>query len=335
MDPSFILDYEALTTAVGLVDLSGRTQIEATGDDRAAFLHNLTTAPIRSLEPGQGCEAFVLDVRGHTLGHVLVFCTLNSLVIDSVAGQNATLLAHFERYHIRERVEFHDRTDFWGEVLLAGARAREVIESLAGPNVAAVFNSRLSHTQAQLAGQTVWLRNVDMAGPGGAFISAPRESIPAVVEVLVSVGARICQPHAIEAARIEAGWPVYGIDITDKNLPQEVGRTPQAISFTKGCYLGQETVARIDALGHVNKMLCGVKFSGQQIPPPGSELQSGEAPVGAVTSATFSPRLRAPLALAYLRRGATNPGTKLESELGVAEVVGLPLPWEKGQHGCY
>jgi tRNA-modifying protein YgfZ len=327
MDPTFNLDYDALSTGAGLVDVSGRTQIEATGDDRAAFLHNLTTAPIRSLVPGKGCEAFVLDVRGHTLGHVLVFCTPKSLVIDSVAGENGRLLAHFERYHIRERVEFHDRTDAWGEILLAGAQSPAILESLVGTAAAQIFGERLSHAQAELAGHTVWLRNVDLAGPHCALISAPRESIPPVADSLARAGARRCGASALEAVRIEAGWPIFGIDITDKNLPQEVGRTALAISFTKGCYLGQETVARIDALGHVNKMLCGVRFLApdQKIPSAGLELLSGDAVVGAVMSACFSPRLSAPLALAYLRRGSTAPGTKLTSACGEAEVVTLPV----------
>ena len=111
-----------LTSGTGFVDCSDRTQIELTGDDRAPFLHNLTTAAIKSLQPGQGCEAFALDVRGHTLGHFLVFCTPHSLIIDSVGGQSERLMAHFERYHIRERIEIHDRTAQWGELLLAGER---------------------------------------------------------------------------------------------------------------------------------------------------------------------------------------------------------------------
>ena len=129
--------------------------------------------------------------------------------------------------------------------------------------------------------------------------------------------------------RIEAGWPVFGVDISDKNLPQEVDRNTRAISFTKGCYLGQETVARIDALGHVNKTLCGVRFFGGEDVPltRASELRlHGDAAVGnALTSATFSPRLSAPLALAYLRRGFEVGGTNLATSSAEAEIITLPL----------
>lgn len=327
MPPDFILDYAALTSTAGFVDVGGRAKIEITGDDRAAFLHNLTTAPIRSLQPGQGCEAFVLDVRGHTLGHLLVFCTPQSLVIDSVAGENGRLASHFERYHIREKVEIHDRTDEWGELLVAGEKSRSILGSLiAGDTSAAFQEERLSHCQAELAGQTAWLRNVEITGNNSVLLMAPRDSIEPISTALAAAGVRRCGCMALASLRIEAGWPNFGVDITDKNLPQEVGRTSQAISFTKGCYLGQETVARIDALGHVNKMLCGVRFAGQEIPPAGTELRAADAVVGTVTSAAFSPKLSAPLALAYIRRGFDAVTTKLTSLLGEAEVVKLPLP---------
>ncbi len=143
--------------------------------------------------------------------------------------------------------------------------------------------------------------------------------------VLVAAGATECRPAAFDAARIEWGFPLYGVDITDKNLPQEVARDALAISFVKGCYLGQETVARIDALGHVNKLLVGVRFHGATVPSPDTELSAAGQTVGHVTSATYSPRLSAPLALAYVRRGSNEPGTKLSSALGDAAVVRLPV----------
>jgi folate-binding protein YgfZ len=319
-------EYIALTSGAGFVDCSERTQIEVTGDDRAAFLHNLSTAAIRSLQPGQGCEAFALDVRGHTLGHFLVFCTPHSLIIDSAPGQNDRLAAHFEKYHIRERVEIHDRTPQWGELLLSGAKGQVILESLAtAVSGGTLPRELLSHREAHIAEQTVWLRNVEIAGKGGVLISAAQESIASIAAALVAGGAMRCGPAALETARVEAGWPIFGVDISDKNLPQEVGRSARAISFTKGCYLGQETVARIDALGHVNKTLCGVRFSGREIPPPGLELRSGDAVVGTVTSVVFSPRLSAPLALAYIRRGLNVPGTKLAVSQAEAEIIALPL----------
>ena len=123
-----------------------------------------------------------------------------------------------------------------------------------------------------------------------------------------------------DAARIAAGMPCYGLDITDKTLPQEVARDARAISFTKGCYIGQETVARLDALGHVNKTLTRVRFTGRDVPPAGSELTLDGKPVGTITSAAYWPPFDTAIALAYLRRGANTPGTKLTSAVGPAEV---------------
>ena len=130
---------------------------------------------------------------------------------------------------------------------------------------------------------------------------------------------------AVESARLEAGVPLFGHDITADNLPQEVARDARAISFTKGCYLGQETVARIDALGHVNRLLVGLKFAGQAAPPTGTVLLAGQQDVGHVTSAAWSPRLAAPLALAYVRRSHAKKGSTLSSAAGAAEVIELPV----------
>ncbi len=310
-------EYVALTAGAGLVDCSDRTQLELSGDDRAKFLNNLTTNAVITLQPGQGCETFVLDVRGHVVGHLLVFCTPDTLVLDTEPGQAERLLKYFERYHIRERIELRDRSAEWGELLLAGARAERLLAELVA---ASVPHDRLAHAAVNITGQSIWLRRAEIAGPNSFFISGPREAQAAVADALVAAGAVRCGAAALETVRIEAGWPRYGIDITDQNLPQEVGRNGQAISFTKGCYLGQETVARIDALGHVNKQLVSVQFFGPEVPPPGIELRFGEKVVGSVTSSTFSPRHSAPTALAYIRREHFGSGTRLESDYGVAAV---------------
>jgi tRNA-modifying protein YgfZ len=314
-------EYVALTVGLGMVDFTGRTQLELTGEDRATFLHNFTTNDIRELQPGRGCEAFVLDARGHILGHVLVFCTPHSLVLDTVPGQAEKLASHLNRYIIRERVEITDRSEEWGELLLAGAEIvpllAEMIESLPA--------NRLDHGQVQLAGNSLWLRRVDLAGPGSFLIAGLCEAVDAASIALAAEGVASCGTEAFESVRLEVGFPWYGRDITDKNLPQEIGRDRLAISLTKGCYLGQETVARIDALGHVNKMLVSVRSSASSVPPAGATLRSYGATVGEVTSAAYSPRHKSSLALAYVRRGHEAVGTKLDSDYGKAEVILPPI----------
>ena len=138
-------------------------------------------------------------------------------------------------------------------------------------------------------------------------------------------GAAACGVKALEAIRIEEGFPVIGLDITDKNLPQEVGRNEKAISFTKGCYLGQEIVARIDSRGAVSKLLCGVRFQTVEVPPGGAELTHDGQSAGQVTSAAYSPGFQASVALAYVRRPFHEPGVVLDSACGPGTVIELPM----------
>jgi folate-binding protein YgfZ len=315
-------EYEALTSGVGIAPWLGRTQIEFTGDDRAAFLHNLCTNNVRALRPGQGCEAFITNVQGKTIGHGYLFAGAESLIFDTAPSQAAKLLPHFEKYHLREKVAFRDRAEDWGEVLLAGNGA---VERLERSTADAPPQARFDHRTVQVAGRALSLRRLDFCGPATFALSGDAAAVEAAWAALSAAGARPCGHDAVEMARIEAGTPVFGQDITDKNLSQELARDALAISFTKGCYLGQETVARIDALGHVNQTLCGLRFSGPGVPPPGTELSAADKVVAHVTSSAFSPRLNAPLALAYVRRGHAIPGAKLTSSRGEATVVELPL----------
>jgi folate-binding protein YgfZ len=157
------------------------------------------------------------------------------------------------------------------------------------------------------------------------LLEATPQSLPQVLQDLQTEGARACGAVAFDAVRIESGTPLFGIDFDEEALPQEVGRDELAISFTKGCYLGQETVARIDALGHVNQGIAGVRFDGAGLPAANSDLSQGDKPAGHVTSATYSPRMEAALALAMIRRQWLPPGTRLESSVGSCEVVDLPV----------
>jgi tRNA-modifying protein YgfZ len=319
--PSWLPDYEALTQHAGFVPLD-RTQIELSGKDRASFLHNLSTNEVKKLAAGAGCEAFITSVQGKTLGHGFIFAEPEALVLDTVAGQSETLLKHLDHYLVCEQVVLADRSQEWFELLLAGADAEAIVARLWQVTLPEL---RLSHATVPAEGRTVRVRRVDMT-PGSCFlVNVSRDDAEWLKSLLSDAGVRACAAPALEAARIEQGTPYFGQDLGDKNLPQELGRDNQAISFIKGCYLGQETVARLDALGHVNKSLVGVRFAATTVPEVGSELRSGDQVVGQVTSATYSPQLGAPLALAYVRAGHNQAGTRLSSVAGEAEVVGLPV----------
>jgi folate-binding protein YgfZ len=293
-----------LTKRAGFAELVGRTSIAVTGPDRAAFLQSFTTNDIKRLTPGTGCEAFVTSTQGKTLGHVFVFCEADQIILDTSPDQASSLIAHFSRYVITEEVDFTDQTPNRRVILLAGPEAANAIEHMSG-NAAPV--ELLAHQTAAIAGQNVTIRRTPYAGSHSFFLEVAAADFNATLAALRDAAVAPCDADAVEVVR------------------QEVGRDRQAISFTKGCYLGQETVARIDALGHVNRLLRGLRFSGPAVPAVGTALLAGGQPIGHVTSAAWSPRLSAPLALAYIRRQHAKPGTSLAWEGGTADVVGLPL----------
>jgi tRNA-modifying protein YgfZ len=294
--------YRVLRDGRGFVELSGWSSVSVSGADRQTFLHSFCTNDVRRLAPGQSCEAFFTNVKGKLLGHGLVSCRENELVFITVPGQAPSLIAHLERYVIREDVVLRDTTAERSYLLLSEASAMR--------------NAALD---------VRWIAWNLIGRPSCGLLEASPSDLPRVRKALLERQLAPCEITAFETLRIEAGMPLYGIDFNGDNLPQEVGRDDRAISFTKGCYLGQETVARIDALGHVNRKIAGAQFAGTEVPQVGSELTSGGQSVGHVTSATFSPRLDAPLALAMLRRESLSPGTALTSAIGPARVVALPI----------
>jgi folate-binding protein YgfZ len=318
----FLQQYAALSEGVGLAELPERTFLVATGSDRASFLHSFTTHDIRRLVPGSGCEAFVTSHQGKTIGHVLVFCEADQIVLDTSPGQAASLKAHFERFILTEDVAFADQTGQWVDLLVAGPQAAALLGDLCGMPPPAEM---LGHRQVVLEGRPVILRHVPYAGPDSFFLVTTPTDVQAVRGLLEGVGATPCEMPAVEARRIEAGFPLYGQDISADNLPQEVNRNAVAISFTKGCYLGQETVARIDALGHVNRVLTGLRFPRQAQVRVGERIMADGAEAATITSVTYSPRQSAVLALAYVRSRFARPTTVLSTPHGPAEVVTLPL----------
>lgn len=320
--------YNALTQGVGFVPLTGRTIIEVTGPDRLQILQSFTTNDVKRLAPGQGCEAFVTSPQGKTLGHVFIFCEADQHVLDTTPDQSRALIDHFNRYIITEDAYFTDKTAEFTNLLVAGPKAAALIEKLSGESPP---TEMLAHRQTSIAAQAVVVRHVEYAGPQSYFLQIATPQAPAVIAALHQAGATACEHAAVESARLEARFPLFGLDITTDNLPQEVGRDREAISFTKGCYLGQETVARIDAIGHVNRLLIGVRFAADvELLPAGTELLANGQSVGHVTSSAWSPRLQSPLALAYVRRAQAKTETKLDSVLGAAVAVGFPLAAKSG-----
>jgi folate-binding protein YgfZ len=292
-----VLDqYRALRDGRGVVELVGWSSLTLTGADRQKFLNGFCTNDVKRLTAGANCEAFVTNVKGRILGHGLVDCRDDELVFITVPGQSPAIMAHLDRYIIREDVQLRDTTSERSYALVTGQRAvdRSITWKLLHTTICGLAENTAAASQREL-------------------------------QKLVESGAVLCGDAAFHVLRVEAGTPLFGVDFDESNLPQEVGRDDLAISFTKGCYLGQETVARIDALGHVNQQLAGVRFTGVRVPDIGTQLAQGTSTAGRVTSATYSPQLDAPLALAMVRREWLAPGTRMESPYGECEIVSLPL----------
>lgn len=315
------LDYAALTTACGFVDITDlRSRVELRGDDRRALLHSFCTNDIRGLADAAGCEAFLLHGKGTVLFYVQVWQRPDGIVLDAGRDRGEAIIKHLDRYIIREKVTLHDRTAEWGELVVAGANASAVLHEAFG--VAPPDVPQTSVAVPALP-ETIVVRSNWTLGMNFVVIG-PREQIAGAQERLTAAGAKPCGFAPLDALRIEAGLPLDGIDVTEKNLAQEVDRNDLTLHFKKGCYLGQETVARLDALGHVNKTLVRVKFTDAATDAtiaPGLELQQGGAVVGQVTSVAYSPGRRRWVGLGYLKQGTNQFGTRLESPHGTAEVV--------------
>jgi len=320
--PQIQAHYEILREGAGFMNLGARTQIELMGQDRQTFLQGFCTNDVKQLQPGYGCEAFLTNLQGKTLGFVLVYCSQQSLILETVANQTETISNHLDRYIIQEDVTLHDRTHGWQEWLIAGEQTTEL---LAQQVTAPLPEQALQHVATELQSIPVSIRNVPWSRYPCYVLNSQQDQASAVEQALTSAGFQSCLAEAAEISRIEAGFPLYGQDITESNLPQEVDRNDRTISFTKGCYLGQETIARIDALGHVNKKLCGVRFNSQDLPAVGGELSLDGKAVGHVTSCCYSPAGNSVIALAYVQRGYDQPGQLLTGDTGPATVCHLPF----------
>jgi folate-binding protein YgfZ len=301
-------EYAAARTAAAWIDLTEWTQVEIGGSDHAKFLHNFCTNDIRGLPQGAGCEAFITSVQGKVLAHVFVLAGERALALLGVPGCAQRIINHLSRYHISEDVTFTDLTAPRGLLLVVGPHAASALAS-AGGNVQSLTHGKYRQFSSDSSSATVF-RN-DFLGLPCYLIACAVEDMHGLHDRLNAAGARPAGTAAFDALRIEAGFPLYGVDISDDNLAQEVNRTAQAISFAKGCYLGQEPIARIDALGHVNQQLRGLRLARGPVPAAGAEVLTADnepRKIGHITSAAISYATNQPVALGYLKRNYDSPG---------------------------
>lgn len=302
--------YESIRNSGGYA-VCNRTQIEITGDDCATFLHSFCTNDINQLEPGQGCEAFLTNVQGKTVGFVFVFRGEKSIFLETAAGQGDSIFGHLDRYLIREDAEIHDRTDRQATFTLGGTGIPDALNSMD----CSIPDAMFAHAEFAYGS----IRRTPTLGESSFSIVVENDAAEEFAAKLS--GLTRCSTETIDIFRVERGIPEYGVDLTEKNLPQEIDRDSTAINFTKGCYLGQETVARIDALGHVNRKLVGLRLADSIA--VGTEICSAEKTVGQLTSSVVSPRFGA-IGMGYVRSEHASVGTKLRADDADVEVVALP-----------
>jgi tRNA-modifying protein YgfZ len=327
-DPA--LEYAGARDQAALFDVSHRGKVELTGADAVPFLHNLCTNDIKNLAPGTGCEAFLTTAKAKAVAHLHVWCSPPgqspaSLWLDVAPGGADAVVKHLDHYLISEQVEIADRTTDFGQLHLSGPRA--------GERLSAAFDvlppALGEESVLPLPGSSLCIRRNDPLGLPGYDLLCPNVAAAAVWEKLIARGVLPAGRDSYEVLRVEAGTPVFGADIDAERMVVEVGRGTRAICYTKGCFLGQEPIVMARDRGHVNRTLLGLKVAVESPVPHGARVFRDGAEVGVVTSSVRSPRVGGVIALAYLRRGNQEPGTRVEVEAAggrcPAEVSALPF----------
>jgi folate-binding protein YgfZ len=304
--------YAAATEAVAMFDRSERGKLAVSGPDAAAFLDSLLSNEIVGVEAGAGVDAALLTHKGRMLAEVRVLATADELLLDTERAALQALFDALSQYRIGYRAELHKRTLECGLLSLIGPAAAGVLEQPPGP-------AEHDHRASELAGRPVRVIRTDV----GIDVLCATDDSAAVADALRRAGAAPIDDAVAETVRIEHGRPRFGVEIDEDAMPQEAGLHERAVSYEKGCYVGQETVARLYWKGKPNRHLRGLRYSAEV--PSGAALLLGEQRVGAVASVARSPRLGS-IGLALVRREAA-PGMLLAVDGTDASATVVELPW--------
>ncbi len=288
--------YQALRTTAAVFDLAARGRIVVRGRDRARLLHNLTSNDVKKMAPGSDCYAFLLSPQGRIQADLYLLCFADRFLIDTERELREKAFAHIKRYIIADQVELEDVTNSTACIALEGPNAANVLLAIGAP-----VPGEYAH---ESWGDRI-VAGLNATGQPGFRIYGAES-----IRELEAAGAVQASSEDIRAVRIENGKPRYGEDISDRSLPQETQQM-HAVSFTKGCYLGQEIVERIRAQGHVNKKLMRLRIEGTDPLPQATKLTHDGADAGEITSSAFSPESGNIAALAYVRTQFATPDTAL------------------------
>lgn len=319
----FEREYRAGKQTVALFDTNWHAILVLTGRDRVKYLHAISSNNIQALEDGRGTLALLLNPQGHILAELEVYALPEKLLVLSHAALRERTVATLKKYVIGSQVQIEDQTDRMGSMAVEGPRAMEVVAKVSGVSLGEL--PEMSIKESTMDGMPCyWLRRSHFGEPGAELI-APRENLAGLWrKLLTSVRARGGEPigmATLNALRLEAGEPWFPADFNDAMIPHEAAIETTHISFSKGCYTGQEIVERVRSRGHVNRKRVLLKFSTPTPPAPGTKLRAGGVEVGYVTSAAFSPGAGTAIGMGYVRREQFAPGSVVDFDGGTATVA--------------
>ena len=331
-----VSEHLAVRNNVGITDVSYRGRHRLTGEDRAKFLHRIISNDVESLTTGQGTYAMLLTHRGKIIADLNITVLEDTISIDTASENTESLFNELDKYIIADDVELSDVTAETGAIAVHGPQSADLVQSVLGLNGLAALPER--HNCVREADgdfkHTIVCVRTDSTGEIGWTLYTAAEALAPLWETLMAEGVRFnVQPigwNALESLRIEAGVPRYGTELTDAVIPLEA-ELEHAIDFEKGCYIGQEIVARMKYRGHPNRLLRGLEVDGKPIRKlqPNAKVFDGDKEVGWVTSSTFAPTLAKEIALGYVRIAVTEAGSRVQVETSDgrvdATIVRLPF----------
>lgn len=318
-------EYAALRNGVGIFDLCYQAHILVRGEDALRFLHGMVSNDVKALAPGRGCYATILNPQGHLLADLYVFSIPDALLLETRWDLKNKVYETLDHYIIADQVELEDPSEHIAAIGLEGRSARALVKALFGDDFAAAEN--LSFSEKPLGKASVRVIKRSSAGGEGFALEFESEGAGVLAEKLGEIGGRFqARPvglTALNIARVEAGIPWYGVDMVESTLVQEAGIENVAVSYTKGCYIGQEIVERVRSRGHVNRKLTGFYVDGTA--QAGDKILDESKEVGHLTSVVDSFALNRKIALGYLRRELIEAGRKLKTASATLEVTPLPF----------
>jgi aminomethyltransferase len=315
-------EFRELTSGCAVYDLGWRAKVMVAGNDRVRWLNGMVTNNIKNLKVNRGNYNFVLNPQGRILGDLYAYNRGEYLLIDTERSQLETLLTLLRRYIIMDKVELVDKSSDFGAIGVQGPKAVEVLKAVAieDPGLEPMQLADVTWT-----GTTITLTRMASDEFVTYEIWGDAETLSHVWKALVEAGAVPVGSEALEKFRVMIAFPKYGIDIRDRDLPQETGQN-HALNFTKGCYIGQEIVERIRSRGNVHRAFTKFRLEGE-LPPIGSKLQADGKDVGEITSANRIPTESGEeaVALGYIRREAIEGAAKITYPGGEAKPAESPV----------